>query len=155
MQELLQALEGFLIGSIPTIILFLLLWFLYAVLVHRPLRQALKERYERTEGAMARARSDIAAADARTHEYEQKLRHAKLVIFKEQEARRKQLAASRDAAIAEARTQAQDLVRKNREELEKQLSTSRAQLDQQADALAAEVIRTVLRPVAAEAGGGA
>src|SRR5690349_11647001 len=139
MQELLQALEGFLIGSIPTIILFLLLWFLYAVLVHRPLRRALQERYDRTQGAMARARADIATADARTSEYEQKLRDAKLAIFKEQESRRKQLVAQRDTAIAEARTQAQELVRKNREELEKQLSMSRAQLDQQADVLAAEV----------------
>lgn len=154
MDELLKSLEGLLIGSIPTIILFLLLWTAYNLLVHRPLKRVLKERYDRTEGALARARADIASAEAKTHEYEVKIRDVKLAIFKAQEEQRKELAASRDAAIAEARTQSQKMVRETGEALQKELAATRARLEQQADALAAEVIRSILRPVAAVPMGG-
>src|ERR1051326_6861381 len=96
MEALLQALEGFLIGSIPTIVIFLLLWGIYNAVVYKPLKRIRQERYDRTEGAVARARADIAAAEAKTHEYEVKIRDAKLSIFKAQEDQRKQLAAARD-----------------------------------------------------------
>ena len=154
MEALLQALKGFLIGSIPTIVIFLLLWAIYNALVYKPLKRVRKERYDRTEGAVARARADIAAAEAKTHEYEAKIRDAKLAIFKAQEEQRKQLAAARDAAIAEARTQSQQMVRESGDAVQKELAAARGRLEQQADALAAEVIRSILRPVAAAPMGG-
>ena len=154
MEALLQALKGFLIGSIPTIVVFLLLWAIYNALVYKPLKRVRKERYDRTEGAVARARADIAAAEAKTHEYEAKIRDAKLAIFKAQEEQRKQLAAARDAAIAEARTQSQQMVRESGDAVQKELAAARGRLEQQADALAAEVIRSILRPVAAAPMGG-
>jgi F-type H+-transporting ATPase subunit b len=154
MEALLQALEGFLIGSIPTIVIFLLLWAIYNALVYKPLKRIRKERYDRTEGAVARARADIATAEAKTHQYEVKIRDAKLAIFKAQEEQRKQLAAARDAAIAEARAQSQQMVRESGDALQKELAAARVRLEQQADALAAEVIRSILRPVAAAPMGG-
>jgi F-type H+-transporting ATPase subunit b len=154
MEALLQALEGFLIGSIPTIVIFLLLWAIYNAVVYKPLKRIRQERYDRTEGAVARARADIAAAEAKTHEYEVKIRDAKLSIFKAQEDQRKQLAAARDAAIAEARTQSQQMVREGGDAVQKELATARARLEQEADALAAEVIRSIMRPVAAAPMGG-
>ena len=154
MEALLKALEGFLVGSIPTIVLFLLLWAIYNALVYKPLRRVLKERYDRTEGALIRARADIASAEAKTHQYEVKIRDAKLAIFKAQEERRKQLAAAREAAIAEARAQNQKMVRESGEALQKELAGARARLEQQADALASEVVRSILRPVAAAPMGG-
>ena len=154
MDELLKALEGFLIGSIPTIVLFLLLWAAYRSLVHGPLKRVLKERYDRTEGALVRARADIASAEAKTHQYEVKIRDAKLAIFKAQEERRKQLTAARDAAIAETRTQSHQMVHENREALQKELAAARSRLEQQSDALAGEIIRSILRPVAAAPMGG-
>ena len=154
MDELLKALEGFLIGSIPTIIIFLLLWAIYNALVHKPLKRVLEERYDRSEGALVRARADIASAEAKTHQYEVKIRDAKLAIFKAQEERRKQLLATRDAAIAEARAQSQQMVRESGDVLQKELAAARGRLEEQADALAAEIIRSILRPVAAAPMGG-
>src|SRR6185437_14247345 len=56
---------------VPTIIYMLLLWGAYATLVHRPLMRVLKERHDKTEGAIEKARADVAAAAARTADYEQ------------------------------------------------------------------------------------
>ena len=153
-QALFQALEGFLIGAIPTIIFIFLLFLSYRSLVHRPLERILRERYERTEGAVARAQADIAAAAAKASEYEQRLREARQAIFKVQEARRQQLAQSRDAALREARESARRMVQEARASLELEVREAKSRLQQEAEALASEIIRTILRPVAAAPVGG-
>ncbi len=86
MDQTLRQVGELLLGSIPTIILLLLLYGIYVVLVHRPLGKVLAERRSKTEGAVEKARADIASAEARTAEYEQRLREARAVIFKSQEA---------------------------------------------------------------------
>ena len=57
-------------------ILFLLLVFAYSVLVRQPLERTLAERRARTTGAVEQARGAIAAAEAETAVYEDKLRAA-------------------------------------------------------------------------------
>jgi F-type H+-transporting ATPase subunit b len=152
---LLKSLANFFMDAIPTAIFFLLLYAAYRVLVHNPLKKVLAERYERTQGAMAKAQADIAAADAKTQEYEQKLKEARLAIFKAQETRRQQLTEIRETALTEARNRAQALVKEARANLEKDVAQARAQLQQQAEALATEIVRMVLRPMAAAPSGGA
>ena len=67
-------LGGLLLGSVPTIIFIVLLYLhLYVAVVHKPLVAVLAERRSRTEGAVEKARADIAKAEARTAEYEQRL----------------------------------------------------------------------------------
>jgi len=152
--ELLQALEKFFVDAIPTVIFFLLLYASYRVLVHNPLKKVLAERYQRTQGAMTRAQADIASADAKANEYEQKIRDARLAIFKAQDANRQKLAEMRDTALAEARNRAQALVKQAKADLEKDQSEARARLQQDAEVLAAEVMRMVVRPLAAAPAGG-
>src|SRR5580700_6852031 len=106
MDEILRQLGGLLLGSIPTIIFVVLLYAIYAVLLHKPLVKILAERRAKTEGAMQKARADIAAAEARTAEYEQRLREARLALFKNQEARRQAALQARAAAVARARAKA-------------------------------------------------
>jgi F-type H+-transporting ATPase subunit b len=84
---MLVQLGGLLLGAIPTAILLLLVYLLYSVLVHNPLKKVLDERRAKTEGAVQKAQAYIAAAAARTAEYEQLLREARLLVFKRQEAR--------------------------------------------------------------------
>ena|SRR5579864_2416839 len=152
---LLKSLANFFVDAIPTAIFFLLLYAAYRFIVHNPLKKVLAERYERTQGAMAKAQADIAAADAKTQEYEQKLKEARLAIFKAQETRRQQLTEIRETALTEARNRAQALVKEARAALDKDVAQVRAQLQQQAEALAAEIVRMVLRPMAAAPTGGA
>jgi F-type H+-transporting ATPase subunit b len=156
MDETLRQVGELLLGSIPTIIFMVLLYGLYTVLVHRPLVKVLAERRGKTEGAVEKARADIAAAEARTAEYEQRLREARVVVFKNQEALRQQALQARAAALAEARQKAQAQVEQARAAIEQDKGAAQAGLQAESGKLAAEIIRIVLRPgtTQAPAGGG-
>src|ERR1700686_3677223 len=71
MDETLRQIGELLLGSVPTIIFFLLLYGLYTVIVHKQLARVLAERHARTQGAIEKAKADIATAEARAAEYEQ------------------------------------------------------------------------------------
>jgi F-type H+-transporting ATPase subunit b len=156
MEETLRQLGGLLIGSIPTIILFLILYGAYRTLVHAPLERILAERRARTEGALEKARADIAAAEARTAEYEQSLRQARASIFKAQEARRQQALQTRAAAIAEARAKADMHVKQAKAALAQDVAASKGSLQAEAERMASEIIATLLRQAGAapSVGGG-
>ena len=145
-----------LLDSAPTVVLLLLLWAIYEFLVRKPLQRILKERRDRTEGAVLKARSDVAAAEARTQEYEQKLREARATLFKAQDARRQRAQQMRNEAIAEARARAQEQIRQAKQALEQDMAAARAGLQADSDRLATDIIRTILKPAgAAPVAGGA
>lgn len=150
MDETLRQVGGLLLGSIPTIVFFLLFYGLYTLLVQRPLKRVLAERRARTQGAMEKARADVASAEARTAEYEQKLRDARLALFKAQEARRAKAAQARADAVAEARKKAQAQVAQARAAIEQEKVVATNSLQAEAGRLAQEIIRTVLEPVTAQ-----
>jgi F-type H+-transporting ATPase subunit b len=156
MDETLRQVGDLLLGSIPTIIFMVLLYGLYTMLVHKPLVKVLAERRSKTEGAIEKARADIAAAEARTAEYEQRLREARIAVFKNQEALRQQALQARAAAVAEARTKAQTQIEQARAAIEQDKVAALAGLEAESGKLAAEIIRIVLRPgtTQAPAGGG-
>ncbi|MFZ0286453.1 MAG: hypothetical protein WAL32_14580, partial [Terriglobales bacterium] len=140
---------------VPTIIFMMLLFGLYDVLVYRPLVKVLAERRSKTEGAVEKARADIAAAEARTVEYEQRLREARLAVFKSQEARREQALQARAAVAAEARTKAQAQVGQARAAMEKDKLAAQEKLQAESGKIASEIIRTVLQAGNAPPAGGA
>jgi F-type H+-transporting ATPase subunit b len=154
MDEILGQLGGLLLGSVPTIIFVVLLYFIYSVVVHKPLVAVLAERRSRTEGAVEKARADIAKAEARTADYEQRLREARMMIFKSQEARRQLALQARAAAVAEARTKAQTQVEQARKAIEQDKVTAQSGLEAESGRLAAEIIRTVLQPAEHAPAGG-
>ncbi len=153
MDETLRQIGGLLLGSIPTVIFFLLLYGFYTVLVHKPLARVLAERHARTQGAIEKARADVQSAEARTAEYEQRLRDARVALFKAQEARRAQASQARAAAIAEARSKAQAQVEQARAAIENEKRVAKQSLEGEAGRLASEIIRNVLEPALAQAGG--
>src|SRR5580704_7133213 len=131
MDETLRQLGGLLLGSIPTIIFFVLLYGVYTVLVHKPLVRVLAERRSKTEGAMERASKDIAFAEQRAAEYERKLREVRLALFKRQEARREQATQARAAAVAEARARAQAQVDQARAAIEEDKTIAQRSLEEE------------------------
>jgi F-type H+-transporting ATPase subunit b len=154
MDETLRQIGELLLGSVPTIIFFLVLYGFYTVLVHKPLTRVLAERYARTQGAIEKARADVAAAEARTAEYEQRLRDARVALFKYQESRRAQASQVRAAAVAQARDQAKAQVEQARAALEQEKLTAKNSLEAEVGRLASEIIRTVLEPGLAQAPAG-
>jgi F-type H+-transporting ATPase subunit b len=146
MDTTLQQAGQLLLDAIPTVVLLLVLYAIYQNLVRNPLKKVLQERSDRTEGAVQKARAAVAAADARTQEYEQKLRDARLAIYKAQEARRQQAQQLRAQALTEARTRAQEQIRQARQAIEQDMAAARTGLQGEIEQLANDIIRTILKP---------
>lgn len=146
MDPLLRQVGELLLDAVPTAVLLLVLYAIYSALVGKPLKRVLEERRERTEGAVLKARADIAAAEARTQEYEQRLREARLAVFKTQEARRQTAQKVRAAALAEAREHAQQQIREAQAAIDEDMAAARQSLRSEAERLASDIIRTILKP---------
>jgi len=149
MDQTLRQLGELLLGSVPTVILLALLYALYTLIVHKPLQRVLAERRSKTEGAVEKSRADIASAEARTAEYEQKLREARAVVFHAQEARRQAVAQARTNALTEARAKTQAQVQAAKKDIESDRVAAEAGLPADAAALAQEIMRRVLQPAGA------
>jgi F-type H+-transporting ATPase subunit b len=149
MDQTLRQLGELLLGAVPTVILLALLYALYTTIVHKPLRRVLRERRSKTEGAVEKSRADIAAAEARTSEYEQRLREARATVFRAQEARRKSALDARTAALNQARSKAQAQVQAAKADIQKDRDAALGGLQKEAQSLAAEIMRRVLQPAGA------
>jgi len=154
MNEILGQLGGLLLGSVPTIIFLVLLFGIYTAVVHKPLTKVLADRRSLTEGAIEKARADIARSEARTADYEQRLREARMAVFKSQEARRQQALQARAAAVAQARTRAQAQVEQARTAIEQDKQAAQTGLEAESGKLASAIIRAVLEPANQSPAGG-
>ncbi len=149
MDQTVHQLGELLLGAVPTVILLALLYALYTTIVHKPLRRVLEVRRSKTEGAIEKSKADIAAADARTSEYEQKLRAARAAVFRAQEAKRQAVVQSRANAVSEARTKAQAQVQAAKADIEGDRAAAEKGLQGEVAALAQEIVRRVLQPAGA------
>ena len=142
--EILNQLGGLVLGSVPTMIFFILLVLAYNVLVQGPLQRTLDERRARTSGAVEQARGAISAAEAETAVYEAKLRAARADIAAARELRMQQWQKDRDAALAAARDVAQAKIRAARVEIEASASSARKQIEGATAQLSDSILRAVL-----------
>src|SRR5487761_1517130 len=140
MDEILNQLGGLVLGSVPTMVLFILLVIAYGLLVRRPLDRILAERRKRTTGAVEQARGAIAAAEAETSAYEDKLRKAKAEIFQARDQKLKQWNAERDAAIAQVRHSTQERIRTAKQDVEQSATTARAQIEGMSAELSSRIL---------------
>lgn len=144
MDEILNQLGGLILGSVPTIVFFLLLIVAYGFLVRRPLDAILAERRARTSGAVEQARGAISAAEAETAVFENKLRAARTEIFQQRDARLKQWAAERDGSLQKVRETTQQRIATARESIQGSSETARQQIESMSGELSAQILRAVL-----------
>src|SRR6185369_16916258 len=149
MDETLRQLGELLLRSFPTLFLFLVVYVGYRIIVHKPLMRVLEERYAKTQGAVEKARADVAAAEAKTAEYEQRLREAKLSVFKAVEARRAVAMNARSEVLNAAREQASAKIGQAKAAMEADVQVAKNSLQSDVERLASQVIATVLRPAGA------
>jgi F-type H+-transporting ATPase subunit b len=150
MNETLQQLRGLLLGSVPTIFLFFLVVIFYQFLVYRPLMRVLNERRERTEGAIEQAHAAIAAAAAKTQEYEAQLRAARARIFQARQKKQEEWNHARDRAITEAHEAAQRQIEDAKTALQVQSNAARQTIEASVDDLAGEILRAILPKIQLE-----
>jgi F-type H+-transporting ATPase subunit b len=144
MDQILNQLGELVLGSVPTMVLFILLVIVYGLLVRRPLDRVLAERRARTSGAVEQARGAIAKAESETAAYEEKLRAAMAAIFQARDLKLKQWNAEREAALAQVRQHTQEHVRGARQEIEKSAQEARLQIVKVSDELSSRVLDAVL-----------
>ena len=144
MDLIFHQLGGLVLGSVPTMIFFVLLILSYNVLVRGPLERILSERRARTTGAVEQARGALAAAEAETSVYEDKLRGAKAELFAAREQRLKRWAEEREAALNELRTAMQERVATARKEIEASAGVARSQIESTSEELSSKILRAVL-----------
>jgi F-type H+-transporting ATPase subunit b len=144
MDEILNQLGGLVLGAVPTMVLFLLLVFAYSVLVRRPLARVLEERRARTSGAVEQARASIAEAEAKTADYEDRLRRAKAELFAAREKRLKQWHAERDQALAIARAATAEKVKAGKAEIDQGVAVAMQQIVGMSAELSEQIVRAVL-----------
>jgi F-type H+-transporting ATPase subunit b len=144
MQEIVQQVGTLLLGSIPTIVLFIVLVLSYQFLIQGPLTATLKKRRALTEGALEDAQKAIAEAEARAAEYAAKLRQARAEVYKVREQRVKQWNAERDAALETARKASGVKVSQAKAELEAEAATARQTIQDSTGDLARQVVQAVL-----------
>ena len=144
MDDILRQLGELVLGSVPTMVLFILLVGAYGVLVRRPLDRVLAERRARTLGAVEQARDAMAKAETETSGYEEKLRHAKLEIFKAREEKLKRWNEERESALAEVRGAAQLRIQGARQEIEQSASEARTTIEGASGELSSLILNAVL-----------
>ena len=144
MDEILKQLGGLVLGSVPTMVLFILLVIAYGVLVRRPLMRVLADRRARTTGAVEQAKDAIAAAEAETSAYEEKLRKAKAEIFAARERRLKQWNAERDEALGQVRHGAQQRVTGAKQGIEQSVAEAKNHIESVSAELSSRVLAAVL-----------
>jgi F-type H+-transporting ATPase subunit b len=114
----------------------------------------LAERRARTTGAVEQARNAISEAEAKTADYEEKLRRAKADLFGAREKQLKQWQAERDQALAEARAATTEKVQAAKSEIEQSVSIARRQIEAMSAELSDQIMRAVMpaetRPEAAQ-----
>ena len=152
MVVILHQLGGLFLGSVPTMLLFLLLVACYRTLVYYPLTKVLSERRARTEGAVEAAAASIAAADAKAQEYEAKLRAVRGDIFGARQRRLEQWNRERESALAEARERARKTIAEAQASLDREAAAAHRVVESSAEQLADEILRVILPPELAVSG---
>jgi F-type H+-transporting ATPase subunit b len=142
--EILHQLGGLVLGSVPTMVFFLLLVAAYGLLVRKPLDKTLAERRARTTGAVENARGAIAAAEAEATVYEEKLRSARSEIMAARERKLQQWQAERDQAVQGARDTAHARVNAAKQEIEGMSVSARKQIEEATAQLSEQILRAVL-----------
>jgi F-type H+-transporting ATPase subunit b len=148
MQEIFDQVANFMVGAVPTMVLFIVLVLAYQFLIQGPLSATLKERRARTTGALEDAQKAIEKAEASAAEYAAKLRQARAEVYKVREHRVKQWTAERDAALDAARKASALKLAQAKAELEVEAAEAKRKIESTAGELASQVMRAVL-PAAA------
>ncbi len=142
--DILKQLGVLVLGSVPTMIFFVAMVIAYDFLVRRPLDRTLAERRARTTGAVEQARDAIAAAEAETSVYEDKLRSAKAEIFAMRERRLAEWQGERESTLKQVREQSAQQLERARQVIESSAAQARAQVEAASGDLAERVLAAVL-----------
>lgn len=144
MDQTLHQLGELLLGSIPTILIFVVLHLALRRVLYAPLQRTLQARTDRIEGRIEAARQQFQRAEEKLAQYEAMLREARHANYRRIEERRQAALAECQQVLDEARRQSGEAVSAAREQLVSDSARVRAQLQSEVETLAGEVAASVL-----------
>ncbi len=130
--------------AIPTVCLFILVYFYLKAMLFKPLEKVLAEREKLTEGARKTAEASFAAAERKQAEYEQKFAAARAEVYKLQEETRRKWLDDQTNQIAAARQATEANVKSAKAQIQAEAELARASLSATSSQLAEEIAATVL-----------
>ena len=148
MEQIVEQLALLLRNAAPTFVLVLLLYILLKKVFFNPLERILDQRHQQTEGAMQAARERLELASRKSAEYRQSLKEARAEIYCALERERQQTVEESAQRVRRARTQADEQVRKTREELRAEVERAKVLLAEQSGAMADSIAEAILKPKA-------
>ncbi|MGA2119522.1 MAG: ATP synthase F0 subunit B [Bryobacteraceae bacterium] len=149
MDATLHALGEILLKAVPTVLLVVVLHFYLKFVFFKPLKKVLDERYDASEGARKLAAESLERAAAKTAGYEAKLRAARAEVYQAQERFYKEMQERQAAQVAEARRNAEQMLRAAQAQIGLEAAQAKAALAAESDALAARIAEAVFRRSAA------
>ena len=149
MSDLVHQIGELFLRAVPVVIIVLIFYFLMRSLFFQPLLKVMAERDARTLGAQKAAEAAQAAAAAKEREYEEALKHARAMVYAEQEADRKKLMDERAAILKDARGKADAEVNAAKERVAGEFAGAKKEMQAASAQLAAEIARRVLQAPAA------
>jgi len=132
------------VKAIPTILLFIVLYFYLKAMLFGPLEKVLKQRDELTAGARKAAEASRAAAERKQQEYERKFAEARAEVYRAQEETRGQWLNDQAEQAAEAHRRSDESIRAARQQIEAEASTARETLTGTSSQLADEIATAIL-----------
>ena len=149
MESTLRALGGILLRAVPTFLLVVVLHFYLKFVFFKPLGKVMRTRYEATEGARKLAEQSLQRAAEKTAQYEAAIRAAKAEIYQSQEQLHKQLQQREAAEVLTARQRADAEIQEAKGGLATDVAAAKATLAADSDALADQIVESILRRSAA------
>jgi F-type H+-transporting ATPase subunit b len=144
--NILDQVGGLLLQAVPTIVILYLFYFFLKANLFRPLERILDERSARIEGARRESESYLSAAHEKEKAYQEALKKARAEIYAEQDALRRKALDARAAAVRQARSQAQERITGAKARIAADAAATRAALEREAESIAAEIARAILKP---------
>jgi F0F1-type ATP synthase membrane subunit b/b' len=149
MESTLHDLGGLLLKAIPTVFLLLVVHFYLKRMFFGPMADVLAKRRAATEGLRESAEAMRARAAEQTASIEAQLRQAREEIYQQQEEARRGWTSEQSSQLDAARSQSRELIHQGKQRLDAEASAAKTQLATTTDALADQIVRTLLERSAA------
>jgi F-type H+-transporting ATPase subunit b len=130
--------------AIPTIVLFLLVYFYLKSMLFVPLEKVLHQREVLTEGARKAAEESLARAERKQQEYENKFNEARAEVYRQQEEIRRKWLEDQSTQLDEARKRAEQTVRAAKDQMVIDAAAARENLTLPSAELAEQITQAVL-----------
>src|SRR5262245_42941240 len=145
MEQTLNALRGLMLTAIPTICIFILLYYYLKAMLFKPLEKVLAERDTLTDGAKRTAEASLAAAERKQGEYEKKFADARADVYRIQEDTRRKWLDDQANQVAEARKKMEVSVKSAKSQIAAEAATARQSLEATSSQLADEITTNILK----------